>query len=62
MLMVADVLKRHRLLTQEEHALFGIDQLSAAFFGSVTHVDYSAVCKQFTQKQIPFIMLSLQNS
>ena len=45
MLMVADVLKRHRRnMTQGEHALFGIDQLNVprSSVPAITHVDYSA--------------------
>ena len=45
MLMVADVVeKRRRTMTDEEHALFGIDKLNVARsdIPAVTHVDYSA--------------------
>jgi carbamoyltransferase len=45
MLMVADVLPRHRrAMTAEEQALFGIDKLNVprSSIPAVTHVDYSA--------------------
>lgn len=45
MLMVADVLERHRIpLTEEERKLFGIDLLNVprSTIPAVTHVDYSA--------------------
>jgi carbamoyltransferase len=45
MLLVADVAKRHRReMTEQEHALFGIDKLNVprSSIPAVTHVDYSA--------------------
>ena len=45
MLMVADVLEKHRRqMTSEEHDLFGIDKLNVrrSTIPAVTHVDYSA--------------------
>jgi carbamoyltransferase len=45
MLLVADVLERHRIpMTEEQKALFGIDKLNVprSSIPAVTHVDYSA--------------------
>jgi carbamoyltransferase len=45
MLMVADVLTKHRIaMTEEQQRLFGIDKLNVprSVIPSVTHVDYSA--------------------
>jgi carbamoyltransferase len=45
MLLVADVLERHRIpMTDEQQALFGIDKLNVprSSIPAVTHVDYSA--------------------
>ncbi len=45
MLLVADVAKQHRIaMTEEQHALFGIDKLNVprSSIPAVTHVDYSA--------------------
>lgn len=45
MLMVADILEKHRRqMTSEEHGLFGIDKLNVrrSAIPAVTHVDYSA--------------------
>ncbi len=45
MLLVADLLEKHRIaMTSEEQALFGIDKLNVqrSTVPAVTHVDYSA--------------------
>ena len=56
MLLVADVLERHRIsMTPEQEALFGIDKLNVprSNIPAVTHVDYSARIQTVHQETNP---------